>query len=157
MKNFLTMAEVLGVVAPAFEVTPHEVRGRRKSIAIAVARTAFCAMAAEFTPCSTGELGRFLDRHPGTAEAAQKRHLRFLKNDPLYKTRIWNVSKTLAEIRADLVPTDDALDAARRFVAGDGSALTPAKLLSVCERLIYFQTAFQELNEFRTELAHERG
>lgn len=157
MSASLTMAEVLAVVAPAFETTPHEVRSRRKSIGVAVARTAFCGISVEFTPRSIGEIARYLDRCPETAEkAAKERHPRFLRIDPFYKTRVWDIRQRLGEMRDALNPAADvALMAARRVVAA-GAALTDTEIQAVCNRLIHVEQAFQELALFQMETSHER-
>ncbi len=148
MNAFLTMTEVLDVVAPAFELTPQDVRSRRQNLAIAAARTAFCGLAAEFTSRCDSEIARLLDRDLATVVAARKRHARTLKLDPTYQARVWEIRLRLGDMREDLNSENDALRAARRFVAA-GPSPSFEELRAICSRLIHVETAFQELAFFQ--------
>jgi hypothetical protein len=154
MNASLTLVEVLAVVAPAFELTPFDVRGRAQSRSVSAGRTAFCAMAAEFTSRSDTEIARFLGRDFVTVVEARKRHARSLRILPDYKPRIWAIQQRLEDLRDARIPDDGgALKAARRCL-GAGAILSRDEMQAVCSRLILVEQQFQELALIQSEFAH---
>jgi hypothetical protein len=117
-----TVAQIIDVVAPAFDVSPTEIRSQRRHNRALNARKAVCGLAREYTLRSLPQIGAGLgDRCHTTILTAADRHIELLRDDDDYAERVAACRAVLDGMKSQrvraLLDRTDPVEAARRVLA----------------------------------------